>query len=126
VGYWLGVKPVTWSLLLGAFSRPGGGDGLSSESGLLRHRWLAAWSAVLTALEWHLVWIALSGMETSMFIALTLLYLVLIQTQWEKAWLMGLVGGLLFLTRPRACCCSPGWRQAPLGAPETVAKTPGT
>jgi arabinofuranosyltransferase len=101
VGYWLGVEPVTWSLLCGAFFHVLAAVMVYRLSlAYFGHRWLAAWSAVLTALEWHLVWIALSGMETSMFVALTLLYLVLIQTQWEKAWLMGLAGGLLFLTRP--------------------------
>jgi hypothetical protein len=63
-------------------------------------RWLAAWSAVLTALEWHLVWAALSGMETTLFVAFSLLYLYLIQTQWARVWLMGLLGGFLFLVRP--------------------------
>jgi arabinofuranosyltransferase len=100
-GHLLGVDPVNWSLLLGAL--------FHILTALLvyflsllyfGHRWLAAWSAILTALEWHLVWAALSGMETTLFVAFSLFYLYLIQTQWARTWLMGLVGGLLFLTRP--------------------------
>ena len=101
LGYWLGAGPVSWGLLLGAFFHILAAVMVYRLSFIyFGHRWLAAWSAILTTLEWHLVWIALSGMETSMFVALTLLTMVLIQTQWQKAWLMGLAGGLLFLTRP--------------------------
>jgi 4-amino-4-deoxy-L-arabinose transferase-like glycosyltransferase len=102
-GYWLGVNPVTWSLLLGAL--------FHILAALLAYRlalayfgdaWLASWTAVLVALEWHLVWAALSGMETTLFVALSLFYLYLIETQWQKSWLMGLLAGLLFLVRPEA------------------------
>ncbi len=101
VGHVLGADPVNWSLLLGALFHILAAVMVYYLSLIyFGHRWLATWSAMLTALEWHLMWVALSGMETIMFVALTILYLYLIQTQWQRAWLMGLAGGLLFLTRP--------------------------
>jgi len=100
-GHLLGVHPVNWSLLLGALFHILTALMVYQLSLLyFGDRWLAAWSAILTGLEWHLVWAALSGMETTLFVALSLLYLYLIQTQWQRTWLLGLVGGLLFLTRP--------------------------
>lgn len=101
IGHVLSVDPIHWSLLWGAIFHILTAV-IAYQLSLLYfdHRWLAAWSAVITALEWHLVWAALSGMETTLFVALTLLYLYLIQTQWQRTWLMGSVGGLLFLVRP--------------------------
>jgi 4-amino-4-deoxy-L-arabinose transferase-like glycosyltransferase len=101
VGHLLGLDPVNWSMLLGALFHILTAAMVYFLSLLyFGDRWLAAWSAVLTALEWHLVWAALSGMETTLFVAFSLLYLYLIQTQWARIWLMGLLGGLLFLVRP--------------------------
>jgi arabinofuranosyltransferase len=103
VGHVLGADPVNWSLLLGALFHILAALMVYHLSLMyFGHRWLAACTAVITAFEWHLVWAALSGMETILFVALTLLYLYLIQTQWQRVWLMGLAGGILFLVRPEA------------------------
>jgi hypothetical protein len=103
IGHLLHVAPVTWALLLaGLFHILAAVMTYRLSLALFGSPWLALWCALLVALEWHLVWIALSGMETSMFVALSLLYLLLMQVHWRKGWLMGLVGGLLFLTRPEA------------------------
>jgi 4-amino-4-deoxy-L-arabinose transferase-like glycosyltransferase len=103
LGYLLGFDPTDWSLVLGAlFHILTAVIAFYLSLANFGDRWLAAWSAALTALEWHLVWAALSGMETTLFVALSLLYLYLIQAQWQRTWLMGLSGGLLFLVRPEA------------------------
>ena len=101
VGHLLGIGPVAWGLVLGGlFHMLTAVMVYRLSLAYFGNGWLATWSAILTALEWHLVWIALSGMETSMFVALSILYLLLIQTRWQKVWLMGLAGGILLLTRP--------------------------
>ena len=49
--------------------------------------------------EWHLVWSAVSGMEILLFIFLSLVLLERFYAR-ERAWLIGLLAGLLMLTRP--------------------------
>jgi hypothetical protein len=49
--------------------------------------------------EWHLVWSAASGMEIPLFIFLSLLLLERFYAR-ERAWALGLLAGLLTLTRP--------------------------
>jgi hypothetical protein len=55
--------------------------------------------------EWHLVWAAVSGMETALFTWLALLLLLAWQqidaeATWRRFLVLGLLGGLLLLTRP--------------------------
>jgi len=56
-------------------------------------------TAIICIFEWHLAWSAVSGMEISLFIFLSLLFLLLLHRN-IKPWLMGLVAGLAFLVRP--------------------------
>lgn len=56
---------------------------------------------VICIFEWHLAWSAVSGMEISLFIFLSLLFLFLMHRN-AKPWVMGLVAGLAFLVRPEA------------------------
>ena len=67
------------------------------------------WAGIFIVLEWHLVWAALSGMETILFIWLSLFlferYLTgeAAESQPRTTWgdfRLGLLGGLLILTRP--------------------------
>ncbi len=58
---------------------------------------LVAGVGVIT--EWHLTWAALSGMETTLFILLSVLLLLGIGRAWHPAWL-GALGALLTDTRP--------------------------
>ncbi len=59
-------------------------------------------------LEWHLVWAAASGMETSLFAALLVWFWLwlrrrdpdLVGHRWQDGLLLGLWGGLLMLARP--------------------------
>jgi len=61
----------------------------------------AAIVAVLCILEWHLAWSAVSGMEISLFIFLSLLFLLLLRRN-SPPYIMGIVAGLAFLVRPEA------------------------
>jgi len=58
-------------------------------------------TAIICIFEWHLAWSAVSGMEISLFIFLSLLFLLLFHRN-AKPWLMGLIAGLAFLVRPEA------------------------
>jgi hypothetical protein len=49
--------------------------------------------------EWHLAWSAASGMEIPLFVFLSLILLERFYAR-DRAWLLGLLAGLLMLTRP--------------------------
>lgn len=49
--------------------------------------------------EWHLAWSAVSGMEIPLFVFLSLLLLERFYAR-ERAWVVGLIAGLLTLARP--------------------------
>ncbi len=60
-------------------------------------------AGIFCAFEWHLVWAAVSGMETVLFTALSVWLLVVtanLQSEIKNQKLMGLLCGLLVLTRP--------------------------
>ena len=50
-------------------------------------------------LEWHMAWSAASGMEILLFVFLSLILLERFYAD-ERVWVVGLLGGLLVLTRP--------------------------
>jgi hypothetical protein len=102
--------PLWWVLLwadaLGALALFGLAYALSELAALwlqgLDARWqrfgaLVAGIGVIT--EWHLTWAALSGMETMLFILLSVLLLLGVGRAWHPAWL-GALGALLTDTRP--------------------------
>ncbi|HLW03170.1 MAG TPA: hypothetical protein VKT82_31275 [Ktedonobacterales bacterium] len=65
-----------------------------------RLRALGALVAGIAALaEWHLTWAALSGMETILFVFLSVLLLLGVSRAWHPAWL-GALAALLTTTRP--------------------------
>jgi hypothetical protein len=101
VTYRLQIDQYLWSMILGAITLA-----LSAcllfrlADRLFPNRSLVSWLVGLACvIEWHLVWAAASGMETLLFIALAL---ALIDRVWAEAsgWIVGVVGGLLILTRP--------------------------
>jgi len=73
-GYWLGASPVCWVLFLGLILLCGlAWLGCRSWPYLSEHRgWWAAAAGVVVGLEWHLLWAALSGMETLLMAGLVL------------------------------------------------------
>ncbi len=63
-------------------------------------RWVAETAAPLFVLwEWHLTWAAVSGMEITLFILLSLLLVERFLASVRPFWL-GIIAGLLVLTRP--------------------------
>jgi hypothetical protein len=120
VGYLLGIDPQLWAYLLGSLSLAAGAWfayrlflRLASNKGIA-----ALLTGLLCALEWHLVWAAASGMETMLFTALSLALLEYLFFHIEtregadgpsslrtertivSAVGIGLLGGVLVLTRP--------------------------
>jgi hypothetical protein len=73
-GYWLGASPVCWVLFLGLLLLWSlAWLAYRSWSYLSEHRgWWAAAAGVVIGLEWHLLWAALSGMETLLMTGLVL------------------------------------------------------
>ncbi|CAG0936220.1 hypothetical protein TFLX_05086 [Thermoflexales bacterium] len=103
IAYRLKIDPYLWSMLLGSVSLAicawlvsRLADRLLPASRRSGVSWLAGLACVL---EWHLIWAAASGMETPLFMALAL---ALIDRVWARSsgWIIGLLGGLLILTRP--------------------------
>jgi hypothetical protein len=109
IGYLLGIQPVLWAHIVG-------GSALA-VSGLLARRLafagmprrgvgLAAGLAVATA--WHLVWAAVSGMETMLFGMFTLVIVALARREaafsaagaWLRGALFGAAAALTTLARP--------------------------
>lgn len=97
---------VLWADALGALAL----FGLAWATGALVERWLEdmddrlrgaasllAGCAVVT--EWHLTWASLSGMETALFVFLSVLLLLGVGRNWHPAWL-GVVAAVLTCTRP--------------------------
>lgn len=105
IGYWLGLNFRLWTYLLGflallatAWEVYRLGQRLFSDRPAI-----AFLAALSVAIEWHLVWAAASGMETLLFTALslTLLDAFLAGADHLRSWFgIGLLGGLLTLTRP--------------------------
>jgi hypothetical protein len=97
---------VVWADALGTLAL----FGLAWATSALTECWLAGtderWRAlgalmagVGVVAEWHLTWAALSGMETLLFVFLSVLLLVGVSRTWHSVWL-GLLAALLTTTRP--------------------------
>ncbi|HEY7357114.1 MAG TPA: hypothetical protein VH590_11630 [Ktedonobacterales bacterium] len=97
---------IAWADALGALAL----FGLAWATSALAESWLGDVDERLRALgsltaglaviaEWHLTWAALSGMETLLFVFLSVLLLVGVDRSWHPVWL-GLLAALLTATRP--------------------------
>ncbi len=99
--YRLNIDPYLWSLILGAVFLALSAWLLSRLAEcLFPNRSIVSWlTGLACALEWHLIWAAASGMETLLFIVIAL---ALIDRVWAESsgWFIGVLGGLLILTRP--------------------------
>ncbi len=62
--------------------------------------WLPLSAGLVIALEWHMVWAALSGMETLLLILLSLILFIWLIDQQDNWWLPGLMIGLSAWIRP--------------------------
>jgi len=106
-GYLLGVPFQIWTYGLGIIllGLTGWTVARLSERLFPETPSVSVWAGLFCIFEWHLIWAAVSGMETILFIWLSLFlyerYLAgtSVQSWWWDIGL-GLIGGLLTLTRP--------------------------
>ncbi|GAB4536588.1 MAG: hypothetical protein Kow0063_22280 [Anaerolineae bacterium] len=120
LGYWLGVPYQVWTYGLGMVALGLTGWSVARLGGRLfpDRPWVGPLGGFLCVMEWHLTWASVSGMETILYTWLS----VLVVDLWLLAdrrdlpgsspvlggairaashwWGLGLVGGLLVLTRP--------------------------
>jgi len=121
LGYWLGVPYRIWAYGLGIVALGLTGWTVARLGGRFfpDRFWVSPAAGLVCVLEWHLVWASVSGMETMLYTWLSVLVVDLwlvaedlgpvVDDGQEKRsrrsalglWLiLGLVGGLLVLTRP--------------------------
>ena len=74
VGYWLGLPYQLWTYGLGiiCLGLTGWTAARLSQRLFPEHRWLGLLTGLFCLLEWHLAWAAVSGMETILFVWLSL------------------------------------------------------
>jgi len=119
-GYWLGIDPLLWSVVLGflvllglavaaefAYSRElwqmqekPGQDKPGQNAASISWKKSIPWMGLLICLEWHLVWAALSGMETLLFSGMVCLVLILLWKGKPGWFLAGLLCGISTWVRP--------------------------
>jgi arabinofuranosyltransferase len=101
LGYLLALPPLPWTYVLGGVSWLLTGWAAAALTARLYpgQATLAPWVGLACLLEWHLAWAALSGMETALSAFLSLL-LIERYASGARPLVVGLVGGLLVLTRP--------------------------
>ena len=101
-GHWLNLFPAIWAGLLGAILLLAVGFFVQSE--LARQAGGAAWLSWLgsgfVALEWHLVWAALSGMETLAAGLLALVFALVLWRRRQIGWWSGALVGIGVWLRP--------------------------
>jgi hypothetical protein len=105
IGYFLRLPYAGWTLFLGWISLTAAAWGAWRLCTRLfpGRPALALAAGSFCAAEWHLVWAAVSGMETALFCALAVIILSLAVENplpARKALVAGLLGGALTLTRP--------------------------
>jgi hypothetical protein len=115
LGYWIGFPYQAWSYALGILALGLTGWTVARLGIALfpAEPWVGPLAGLLCVWEWHLVWAAVSGMETIWFIWLSVLLVeyqisnlqsLISNLQFDicdlRFVILGLVGGLLTLTRP--------------------------
>ena len=111
LGYLLGIPFRVWTYGLGITFLGLSGYTVQQLGNRLfpKNQNVGLWAGLFCLLEWHLVWVAVSGMETILFVWLSLFlferYLAVeqhetVRQRWQSAFGLGLLGGLLILTRP--------------------------
>jgi hypothetical protein len=101
LGYVLGVPHALWAYALGGVGWLLVGWASANLTRRLypESRSVAPWVGAACVVEWHLGWAAFSGMETTLFTALSL-FLIERYARGVRPFWLGLIGGLLFLARP--------------------------
>jgi hypothetical protein len=102
IGFWLKLAPYAWTYLLGTTAL--WGISLIGENmvrGLVQtYHPRFPWVGVVLALEWHLVWAAVSGMETLLYALLVTATLTFVIMGSQKYFGQGLLIGLSVWVRP--------------------------
>jgi len=101
LGYFVNVNHFIWAFGIGAFAL--GAIGILA-SGIIKQvtdrlLWILI-SGIALAGEWHLVWAAMSGMETILFVLFAVIVYWLVDKQRPIWWLIGLMIGLAVWIRP--------------------------
>jgi hypothetical protein len=106
-GYLLGLPYQVWTYGLGVLllGLTGWTTARLGRRLFPQHRWVGLLAGLFCLFEWHVAWAAVSGMETILFIWLSLFLFeryVTLELSGKKSIYLGLgvVGGLLILTRP--------------------------
>jgi hypothetical protein len=103
LGYLLRIDPRVWSYVVGTLLLGSIGF-LGAKWGELRHPVLGKWGwlvVILAAVEWHLAWAAVSGMETLAICVMILITFWLVERNAE-GWVIGIVLGVGMWVRPGA------------------------
>ena len=101
-GFWFGLGPLWWSYLLGALGLLA--LGILSEATVRRlvpsYRPALPWIGLFMAVEWHMVWAAVSGMETLLQAVITTLVVAMVICGSRRYLALGLLTGLSAWIRP--------------------------
>lgn len=113
IGHLVGLSPVLWAHLLGVLSLfIAGAMSVRIAERLFPHlKWVGLGTGLLVISSWHLIWSAASGMETMQFIAIGFVLIYRLfqeptlsqdnpQAVFKNGIIIGLISGLLYLTRP--------------------------
>ena len=102
IGFLLHLAPYLWSYVLGAaflFALA-----VTCEWAVRKllntYKPRVPWVGIFFALEWHLVWAGMSGMETMLHAFLTTLVLAMLMTETRRYLTLGLLTGLAVWVRP--------------------------
>ena len=102
VGHVLRLGPYVWTFLLGwitLFGIAALGTWIYPRLSLKNKHWILPLALILI-FEWHLVWAAASGMETSLFAGLCLLILACMLAKRQNWFLIGTLIGVSIWVRP--------------------------
>ncbi len=101
-GYRLFAQPYAWPLFLGLVGLVAAAMFAQSLFRSEMQSWQSdiPWLGLFLVGEWHLVWAAVSGMETSLYAALILAVFWLLARRPEGAWVAGALAGLAAWIRP--------------------------
>ena len=101
-GHLFGINLYVWTFFLGALAL--WGTSILAEWAVRRivsgYQSKIPWVGILFCFEWHLVWAAVSGMETSLYIFLITLFFVLLIITPRNTLVLGLIVGASIWVRP--------------------------
>lgn len=102
LGFWLHLGPYIWTYLLGALVLFGLAYLMerTARSLLSDYQPRFPWIGLFFIVEWHLLWAALSGMETLLQALLLTAVLVALMTDPRRYLVLGLITGLSVWVRP--------------------------